>query len=67
MAHEADARSGDPHLVPVVLVVDGLRKDSRSKEALSERVTLPEGEPISALWAKLKCECDTSPVVNPCL
>lgn len=56
MVHEARANSGDPHLV--LVVVDGLQKGSRSKEALSERVTLPEGEPISALWAKLKCECD---------
>ena len=62
MAHEARTHSGDPHLVPVV--VDGLRKSSRSKKTLSERVTLPESEPISALWAKLKCECASSPVVN---
>jgi hypothetical protein len=65
MEHEARTHSSDLHLVPIV--IDGLRKSSHSKETLSERVTLPESEPISALWAKLKCECDSSPVISPCL
>jgi hypothetical protein len=63
MAHEARTHSGGPHLVPIV--VDGLRKNSLFKRTRSERVTLSESEPISALWGKLKCECDSSLVVNP--
>ena len=64
MAQESTTYSGDAGLVPIV--VDGLRKSSRTKGgnhdgmhteiSHKERILLPEHVPISALWAKLKCE-----------
>jgi hypothetical protein len=73
MAHEPGTSSGDPG--PVSIVVHGLRKSSRPdkqnddethiEETLTERVTLPESVPISALWAELKCECDSGLCINP--
>jgi hypothetical protein len=50
----------------VSIVVDGLRKTSDSVEykveeryteaTHTERILLPENEPLSALWAEIKCE-----------
>jgi hypothetical protein len=72
MAHEPGT-AGDPG--PISIVVHGLRKGSRpdkqkedemhTEETLTERVTLPESVPISALWAELKCEYDSGLFTNP--